>query len=59
MVYAALGDADRAFEWLSRAIDEFDSIVFCLHYPEFRPLRSDPRFQDLLTRVGLPREAYP
>ena len=59
MVYAALGDADRAFEWLSRAVDEFDSIVFCLHYPEFRPLRSDPRFQDLLTRVGLPRGAYP
>ncbi len=59
MVYAALGDEDRAFEWLDRAIDEFDSIVFSLHYPEFRPLRPDPRFQDLLTRVGLPSEAYP
>lgn len=59
MVYAALGDADRAFEWLDRAVDAFDSVVFSLQYPEFRPLRSDPRFHDLLTRVGLPREAYP
>ena len=59
MVYAALGDADRAFEWLGRAVDEFDSIVFSLQYPEFLPLRSDPRFRDLLTRVGLPAGAYP
>jgi serine/threonine-protein kinase len=59
MVYATLGDTDRAFEWLSRAVDDFDSIVFSLQYPEFLPVRSDPRFQDLLARVGLPSGAYP
>jgi tetratricopeptide (TPR) repeat protein len=59
MIYASLGDRDRAFHWLDRAYEEFDSIVFCLHYPEFRPLRADPRFGRLLDRLGLPREAYP
>ncbi len=58
MVYASLGDRDRAFEWLERAVDAHDSIVFSLHYPEFRPLRTDPRFGALLDRLGLPRDAY-
>lgn len=58
MTYASLGNADRAFEWLNRAVDSFDSIVFSLHYPEFLPLRTDPRFGQLLDRLGLPREAY-
>ena len=59
MIYASLGDEDRAFHWLDRAYEEFDSIVFSLHYPDFRPLRADPRFGSLLDRLGLPREAYP
>ena len=58
MVYASLGDADRAFEWLDRAVDGHDSIVLSLHYPEFRPLWIDSRFGELLDRLGLPREAY-
>jgi adenylate cyclase len=58
LVYASLGDADGAFEWLGRAVDEYDSMVFSLHYPELRPLRTDPRFGALLDRLGLPREAY-
>jgi len=58
LVFASLGDADRAFELLDRAVDNFDSFVFSLHYPEFRPLRADPRFGELLDRLGLPREAY-
>jgi tetratricopeptide (TPR) repeat protein len=58
LVYASLGDADEAFEWLDRAVDSYDSMVFSLHYPELRPLRSDPRFGKLLDRLGLPREAY-
>jgi len=58
LVYASLGDADEAFEWLDRAVDSFDSMVFSLHYPELRPLRTDPRFGELLDRLGLPREAY-
>jgi tetratricopeptide (TPR) repeat protein len=53
MIYAALGDRDRAMAWLERGYDErFNPGV--LTRPGFDPLRSDPRFQDLLRRIGLP-----
>ena len=53
-VYVALGEKDEAFRWLDRAVEEhsgsFYSYMFC---PEFRALRSDPRFADLLRRMGI------
>jgi len=52
-VYAALGDADQAMIWLQKAFDErFNPGV--LLRPGFDPLRSDPRFQDVVRRAGLP-----
>lgn len=53
-VYAALGEKDEAFRWLDRAFDEHSaSMVSFTSYPEFRSLRSDPRFADLLRRIGI------
>jgi hypothetical protein len=53
-VYAALGEKDEAFRWLNRAFDEHSaSIGSFIFTPEFRPLRSDPRFADLLRRIGI------
>jgi TolB-like protein/DNA-binding winged helix-turn-helix (wHTH) protein/Flp pilus assembly protein TadD len=53
-VYAALGDFDQAFLWLQKAFDErFNPGV--LMRPGFDPLRSDPRFQQIVRRVGLPQ----
>jgi TolB-like protein/class 3 adenylate cyclase/Tfp pilus assembly protein PilF len=53
-VYAALGEKDEAFRWLDRAFDEHSaSAVSFTSHPEFRPLRSDPRFADLLRRMGI------
>jgi len=53
-VYAALGEKDEAFRWLDRAFDEHSaSMVSFTSHPEFRPLRSDPRFADLLRRIGI------
>src|SRR5438552_1898030 len=53
-VYATLGEKDEALRWLDRAVEDhsggFYSYVF---RPEFRPLRSDPRFADLLRRTGI------
>src|SRR6202048_1236109 len=53
-VYVALGDNDEAFRWLDRAIKEHSGPIHCIGFArEFRPLRSDPRFPDLLRRIGL------
>lgn len=56
IVHAALGEADEAFERLSKSPDEGDGFVLFLRVaPEFDPLRADPRFQELLRRMNLPR----
>jgi TolB-like protein/DNA-binding winged helix-turn-helix (wHTH) protein/Flp pilus assembly protein TadD len=54
VIYVALGDADQAITWLKRGYEErFNPGV--LLRPGFDPLRSDPRFEDLVRRIGLPR----
>jgi TolB-like protein/DNA-binding winged helix-turn-helix (wHTH) protein/Tfp pilus assembly protein PilF len=53
MVYTALGDKDQAMTWLEKGYKErFNPGV--LLRPCFDPLRSDPRFKDLVRRIGLP-----
>jgi TolB-like protein/Flp pilus assembly protein TadD len=55
-IYAALGDKDQAFAWLEKAHEERSDVMTVLEEERaFDPLRSDPRFQDLLRRIGLPR----
>ena len=54
--YARLGDKERAFQWLEKAYVERDSDLIYLHVePMYDPLRSDPRYVDLLKRMGLPQ----
>jgi DNA-binding winged helix-turn-helix (wHTH) protein/TolB-like protein/lipopolysaccharide biosynthesis regulator YciM len=53
-IYTGLGDKDQAFKWLERAYEERDVWLMNLKVdPVFAKLRSDKRFQDLLTRAGL------
>jgi len=53
-VYVALGENNEAFQWLERAFSEHSGNldVFAFHR-EFRPLHSDPRFAELLRRLGV------
>lgn len=52
--FGDLGDMDNAMSWLERAIAEKDSSLALLNaWPRFDPLRQDPRFPGLLTRLGL------
>ena len=52
--YLGLGDNEQAFAWLERAYKEQSSILEWLKvHPYFDPLRGDPRFADLVRRVGL------
>jgi len=54
VIYTSLGDSDQAMSWLEKSYEErFNPGV--LLRPGFDPLRSDPRFQDLVRRIGLPR----
>lgn len=53
-IYAALGDKDEAFRWLDRAVAEHSAPIHGIGVrPEFRSLHSDPRFADVLRRIGL------
>jgi hypothetical protein len=53
LIYVGLGDNDRAMIWLDKAYRaRFNPSI--LMRPAFDPLRPDPRFQELLHRIGLP-----
>ncbi len=54
MVYIGLGDKDHAFEWLNKACEErSDFLVHLKVDPDFDSLRSDPRFAELMKKVGV------
>jgi hypothetical protein len=53
--YTELGDFDKAFEDLNIAFETHDSFVTWLKVePQFDPLRSDPRYQELLQKIRIP-----
>ncbi len=55
MGYAKLGDKEEAFAWLQRAYERRDSDLVSLKIePAFAALRADPRYHEMLRRVGLP-----
>ncbi len=52
MIYSALGEKDKAFEWLRLAYQERFSLLVLLELdPRFDSLRADPRFRNLLSRI--------
>src|SRR5437870_2657853 len=54
LIYAALGENDQAFRRLGEAHRKHDGLMTHLKVdPRLDPLRSDPRFQDLVHRMGL------
>jgi tetratricopeptide (TPR) repeat protein len=54
LVYAGLGQKNEAFAWLQKAFDHHDrGLLFLKIEPPLEPLRSDPRFNELVRRVGL------
>lgn len=55
ILYAQLGDRDNAFAWLNRAYQERDVFLTELAIePGLDPLHEDPRYTNLLQRIGLP-----
>ena len=53
--YAAAGDREKTFAQLQRAYAEQDTELLCsIRFPAFDPMRNDPRFKDMMRRLGLP-----
>lgn len=54
VIYLCLGELDKAFEWFEKACDERDGNMLYFTIPQiFDPIRSDPRYKNLLKRMGL------
>jgi tetratricopeptide (TPR) repeat protein len=53
-VYAGLGEKDKAFEWLEKGFQTKEDLPSIKWRIPFESLRDDPRFKDLLKRMGLP-----
>ncbi len=57
LIHTGLGENEKALEWLERAYQDRDGwMPFLQVEPRLDPLRSDPRFQDLLRRMNFPEE---
>jgi tetratricopeptide (TPR) repeat protein len=53
--FAHAGEIDLALEWLEKAVDQGSlELVYVNIRPEFDLLRHDPRYKDLMRRLGLP-----
>ena len=54
-IYLGLGEDDEVFEWLDNGYEERDFLMPWINVmPDFDRLRPDPRFQELMRRLGLP-----
>lgn len=55
LIFTGLHDNEKALDWLDKAYqDRSNPLIFLKVDPELDPLRSNPRFQDLQRRIGLP-----
>jgi hypothetical protein len=49
------GDRNKTFEYLDKALsNQDDELIFCIRYPAFDSIRSDPRYAELMRHLGLP-----
>ena len=56
LIYNGLDERDETLAWLERGYEQRDpKMVFLKVEPKWNNLRDDPRFQDLLRRVGFPQ----
>jgi len=52
-IYIGLGNKDRAFEWLDKSLQKKEAYLYLKVDPVYDPLRSDPRFENLLRQMHL------
>jgi len=52
-IYVGLNEKDLAFEWFAKALEQKDGNLLYTMAPPFDPIRTDPRFIELRTKMGL------
>lgn len=56
-IYAFMGDRENTFKWLEKAVSRKDPImVEAIYYPSFKKFYDDPRWMQVLKRMGVPEE---
>lgn len=60
-IHAFRGEVDKAFYWLDKAIKLRDPVLLdALNYPSFKGLHKDPRWNEIISKIGLPEDhQYP
>jgi hypothetical protein len=59
LVYAALGETDEAFEWLEKSYEKHEESLCSIGIdPKFDSIRDDPRFNEILKKVGLSSKLF-
>jgi hypothetical protein len=54
MVYEGMGNRERALQWFKKAYEDRSIHPWVYTDPRLDSIRSDPRFRDLMRRMGLP-----
>jgi tetratricopeptide (TPR) repeat protein len=55
MIYSQMGEINEAFKWLEKSYQDREVEMYWLKVePPFEPIRSDPRYQEMLDKVGFP-----
>ena len=53
LIYIALGEVDKSFEWFEKAYEERDgNMIYLTVAPIFGPVKADPRYKQLLLKMG-------
>ncbi len=55
-IYAGLGEPDKVFKWLNKAVDDKSVWMIHLHFssdPRFKEFKSDKRYEELLQRIQM------
>ena len=56
--FALAGDTNQTFVWLEKAYRERSPTIHLMGLPAYDPYRSDPRFVDLVKRIGFPKPGF-
>jgi tetratricopeptide (TPR) repeat protein len=53
-VYMGMGDVDKTFQYLGQCVDKrLGPVLYYIHYPPYKIIRDDPRFEKLKERIGM------